>query len=519
MVTATPLSTIIALARAGALDHAWYEFSVAGYDRRDDDPAALTVKGRLLKDRALRSAGEERRRFYMESADAYRRSADLRPGTYPLINAATLALLAGDRDRAEAIAREVLDRIEREPEEPETPYWRAATQAEALLILGREDEARAALEAAVAAAPRAWEDHASTLRQFIAIQQTVGADADWLDLLRPPAAIHFAARLIFPERAAPEVAAAIAAVLDADRVGFGYGAPTAGVDLMTAEALVERGAELHVVLPGDTVHFARVFVDPFGEDWRRRFDALLAAAESIESLRPLDAVPDETMARLAEEIALGAALLNAERLMGEVVPLNIGGPGFLPPDPGVRYVLPPEGAENIPAAEPDPDRRSILVALLAVGVGSGAEDEFEVRLEQVREVLALADAAAIAPYLSGDVILIGYAEPHEAAEAARALHARLRGKMPLRLAGHYGLTSCARDPFSGTVRPTGRGADLVKAIAAASPPDTVCVSGDFAAVLAVGSPQPFDANLIGELQAHDGGSPITLYALRPAGAS
>ena len=137
MVSSVPLSTIIALARAGSLEHAWYQFAAAAYDRRDDDPAALNVKGRLLKDRALRARGEERRRLYLESAAAYRRSAELQPGTYPLINAATLSFLAGDRAEAAESAGEVLERIEREPDEPETPYWRGATIAEALLLLGR----------------------------------------------------------------------------------------------------------------------------------------------------------------------------------------------------------------------------------------------------------------------------------------------------------------------------------------------------------------------------------------------
>src|SRR5688572_14093506 len=153
MLTPTPLSTIIALARAGALDHAWAQFGAAGYDRADDDPAALTVRGRLLKDYALRAEGDERRRYYLQSAEAYRRAAELRPATYPLINAATLSLLSGDQAKAEQIAREVLDHIAREPDEPETPYWRAATEAEALLLLGRVDEGRIALDAAVAAAP------------------------------------------------------------------------------------------------------------------------------------------------------------------------------------------------------------------------------------------------------------------------------------------------------------------------------------------------------------------------------
>ena len=97
-------------------------------------------------------------------------AAALQPATYPLINAATLSLLSGDRAQAAEIAREVLARIAAEPEEPETPYYRAATEAEALLLLGRREEARAALAAAVAAAPHAWEDHGSTLRQFVAIE-------------------------------------------------------------------------------------------------------------------------------------------------------------------------------------------------------------------------------------------------------------------------------------------------------------------------------------------------------------
>ncbi len=105
MLTPTPLSTIIALARAGALDHAWAQFCAAGYDRDEGDPAALTVKGRLLKDHALRASGEDRRRFYLQSADAYQLSAALQPATYPLINAASLSLLSGDRARAEEIAR------------------------------------------------------------------------------------------------------------------------------------------------------------------------------------------------------------------------------------------------------------------------------------------------------------------------------------------------------------------------------------------------------------------------------
>ena len=133
-------------------------------------------------------------------------------------------------------------------------------------------------------------------------------------------------------------------------------------------------------------------------------------------------------------------------------------------------------------------------------------------------MLALAGEARIAPHLGGDSILIGYEGPREAAEAARAIHARLRTRMPLRVAGHYGLIPCVRDPFTGALRPTESGTDIVRAIAGAIPPDTVCVSLDFAAVLAA-TAGASDANWIGELQAFDGGAAIGLYALRPIGAS
>jgi tetratricopeptide (TPR) repeat protein len=518
MPTAVPLSTIIALARAGALDHAWAQFCAGGYDRDEGDPAALTVKGRLLKDHALRASGEDRRRFYLQSADAYQRSAALQPATYPLINAASLSLLSGDRARAQEIAREVLERIAREPDEPETPYYRAATQAEALLLLGRTAEAKAALETAVAAAPRAWEDHASTLRQFLIVQDALGGETGWLDMLRPPRSLHYAgsaALVADADRAAVEEA--VTSLLETERIGFGYGGLAAGAELAVAEALLAHGAELHVILPGDPAGFAARFVDPHGGDWRARFEAALEAAESVALVRPLQAA-DPRMTVLAGEVARGAAMLNAERLMSEAVLLRFGVDPGAPTGLRTHLVVPPAGSDppQVAGALAD-ESRMALFALLAVSVGSGADATFEDRLEDVQAVLAQGGGARIAPHLGGDSIIIGYAGPLEAAAAARALHAALRARMPLRIAGHFGLVPCVRDPFIGALRPTESGTEIVRAIARAIPPDTICVSHDFAASLAARASGPSGASWIGELQAFDGGSAIGLYALRPGG--
>ena len=132
------LLAIVAYARSGALDHAWRLFAEAGLNRIDDDPAVLSVRGRLLKDRALAaSAGAERRRYYLDAAEAYAASGRLGGATYPLINAATFSLLAGEPERSRTLAGQVLDRLDRGEAEPDTPYYHAATRAEALLLVGR----------------------------------------------------------------------------------------------------------------------------------------------------------------------------------------------------------------------------------------------------------------------------------------------------------------------------------------------------------------------------------------------
>lgn len=508
MNSAAPLSTIIALARAGSLEHAWYQFAAAGYDRRDDDPAALNVKGRLLKDRALRARGEERRLLYLESAAAYRRSAELQPGTYPLINAATLSLLSGDRDQAAEIAREVLERIEREPDEPETPYWRGATVAEALLLLGRFEDAQAALADAIAAAPRAWEDHASTLRQFILIHDELGADAAWLTILRPPLSLAYSGSAVTSvEPADSELRSKIGELVVGERVGFVFGSLSAGAEIIAAETAIEAGAELHVVLPGGTEAFARACVEAAGGQWRERFDAVVDASESVHMVRPIGRPPGREMLVLAERVAAGAARLNAERLMSSSLWLPLSGePGVselqMPLQPGAQ---PPE--QGAAAAPP--------LALLALSVGESEEPEFEPRLRALRDVLCGFERAVVEPHLAGDDILVGFKDADEAARAARAVHISLRGHMPLRIAGHYGFIPLVHDPFLDAVRPSESGARILRAIAEAAPPDTICVSLDFAAALATGSGGPSCAHWIGELHAFDGGTSIPLYALRP----
>ncbi len=515
------LLAIVAHARAGALDHAWALFKKAQLELADE-PGTLSLKGRLLKDKALRSLGPARRTVYLEAADAYEESARLRAASYPLINAATLAMLGGGPERAAALARSVLRLIDERPDEPETGYYRVATRAEALLLLDRHDEARFAFAEAIALAPHAWEDHASTLRQFTLILAEQERDACWLDAYRPPRSLHFGGHMSFDPKVVrrEHLDEKIAAVLEEENVGFGYGALAAGADIIIAEALLERGAELHAVLPGGAEAFAAVSVDPFGQAWRKRFHSVLEQAETVRPVRPLGTRPDGAMIGLADEVAMGAALMNGRRLESSAVQLlvldcregangtsgrsrEIWGAG------GWRQRIltaPRETRDEPPATEAGTEP----LAVLAVGVAAGFA--FETVLAGLQNRIAGLAPPALPPYVTEDRLIVAWPGAGEAAEAAvRLLVPALEG---LRIGGQYGPAPTFLDPFTNSFRLAPAATAAAAGALASAPPGTAVVTDDFAAALAAAGPRRPASEYIGELDPPDGGPPVGLYALK-----
>lgn len=527
----TPLPLIVSYARAGASAFAWTLFEASGYDGMMDDAAALSVKGRLLKDRALSNVGVERRRFYAEASRAYRSAAEASGATYPLINAATLSLLSGDQALAYSLAADALKRIERDPDEPETPYYAGATRAEALLLLDRQAEARATFAEAVALAPRAWEDHASTLRQFALILEAQGRDTAWLDAHRPPRSIHFGGHMSFDAKVLrrEQLDRKIAALLEEENVGFGFGALAAGADIIIAEALLARGAELHAVLPGGVESFAAVSVDPFGKTWRKRFDAVLAKAQTVRGVRPFGERPDRTTIAVADEIAMGAAVMNARRLESQALQLLVldqasssaaegqadnahgrwAGAGWRQ-----RIITAPREPQPAGPPPPLPSREHRRLALLAIRIDPTGDDAVA-RLTELARALDEGASPAIPPYFTGEQVLLGYGEAIDAARAATDLAGSISGGQAIGIGGHYGIADPIDDPFSGAPRLGGEPAQLAAAAAASAPPGSICVTEDFAAALAAANAADLCSELIGELEARGGGAPVALYALKP----
>ncbi|AHE52390.1 TRAFs-binding domain-containing protein [Sphingomonas sanxanigenens] len=537
---------IIATARSGALDHAWQMFRAAGFDGIDDDPAILNLKGRLLKDEALLAGGAARREKARRAGDAYAASAARQPAPYPLINAATLALIAGDRAESVSRADEALSLIAQGVPD-ETPYWLTATEAEALLLKGDEAGAKAALTRAIAAAPQAWEDHASTLRQFAAILRERGGDAGWLDPLRPPRSLHYTGHLALslPEA---EIVPRIDRILAAEGIGFGYGALAAGADIIVAERLLARGAELNLILPLDVAGFVERSVRPHGEQWVRRFDrALDAAAQTIIVDEAKDAGDGgfALLVGLTDLVATGRAVMNAAALQSEAVQLVIGPvacPPGQPPSPGQsarsaglwrragrRQHIIASARTDSPVAPPAD--RLHLVAILAVVPGAqdaprlAALAGADALLAAAAPLLAAAPPAA-PPRWSSSRLLLAWRDPAEALRTGLALRAAAPG--PVRLGLHIGIvteiggtgigsTGIGATPGTDTIL-AGPAFEFAERIAELAGPDTLLASGTFAAAARGVGSEGARMEFIGELPGSADREDMELYSVMAPGA-
>ncbi len=269
---------------------------VAGEAEREaqlvEDIAALNA--RLLKEQAFATArATDRKKQAKASFNAYHGLYEHSQGYYPGVNAATMALISGNAEVARQIAAGLIDTLHPDAED----YWPLATLAEALLIVGREAEAKDVL--AKASVARGADDgaKASTILQFKRLGTVLDVDIEALvSALKPRSVAVFSGHLFrgseIDENAQQAIEADIRAsaepLLAEHNVGIVYGALASGTDIILAETALAASAELDVVLPFSTERFIETSVkigDPSGKPgkWEKRFRAILES-QSVRSL-------------------------------------------------------------------------------------------------------------------------------------------------------------------------------------------------------------------------------------------
>ena len=245
--------------------------------------------------------------------------------------------VAGRTERARELARHVLELVERETAALSGTadaghYWAWATRAEALLVLGDNTGAIAALTTAAAAHQDDHGGQATTRRQVRILCQALGIDPQPIIApLAQPEVVHFCGHMTappgassrFPHDQQPAVAEKIRERLKARHVGFAHGSLACGADIIIAEIALELGAELHLVLPFDLVEFIAISVAPAGPGWTERFQHCLVAATSVTIASDSAYNGDAVLFAYASRIAMGQAMNRAESIDARVWQLAV----------------------------------------------------------------------------------------------------------------------------------------------------------------------------------------------------
>ncbi len=565
-------AALLALARSGAVERAAEMLADSGLldlttrEAPEDLVEDLGALGaRVAKDRALRAVGPRRRQLALEAAEGYEAVFHLFGHHYPCINAATMYLVAGDPARARSLATEAigLTRVQNTQagRDSSDDYWGAASAAEASLILGDLDGARLALDRAARCEPVDLSARAGTRRQLRLICHATGVADDVLDVLGPPAVIHYCGHRILPEGDGARFAASdesrvaeeVGRALERVSAGFGYGSLACGADIVVAEALLERDAELHVFLPFAPDDFVSLSVRSGGERWIERFHKCLDAATS-RTQTATDLVADpEVLFDYCARVAMGQALIRAAFLDGHATQLAIYDGQSTEYRAGTTVdvhrwqdsghpsiVIRPRSEDARPArdrTEVDVGRplgtapaRRIVAMLFADFKGFSKLDDFGLLafgravLTKVASVLDRYEASILHRNTWGDGLHVVFADVVSAAHCALDLQreigavdpddAELPGPPLLRIGMHVGPVFERSDPVLRQPGFVGTHITRTARIEPRTPEGSVYVTNQFAALLALEKETSLSCDYVGHIPAAKDYGTLPMYVLR-----
>jgi len=525
---------VLALARMGDTERAVELFTAYGLNRAPN-PHERAIGARLLKDRALALPdGSERTAALRGAFEAYHAIYRDSGDSFPGINAATLALLAGDAQQARGLA----DALLADPAvEGEGDYYLAATKAEALLILGRTAELEEVLCGAAVAGSDDHGARSTTRRQLAMVARHLGLDEagrqKLLASLAPPRVAHFAGHMFASDEAAEtRLRSEVDRILEEEDVGFAYGALASGSDILVAEAALARGAELHVVLPFEEEDFLAQSVLPGGDSWLERYRTCVDKAASVTTASLMEFFGDPAQYGYGSRMAMGLARLRAHHLGAEPIQIAIwdGKPSNGPAGTGAdvaawheqggrtRSVDP--GAVDRKLNRPAPRvraeyERTLAAILFTDFAGFSTLTEtalpafWDGVMRQIAEVLDRHDGEVVCRNSWGDALYAVTSSAEGAAQIALELQDALArfdyatlgldGTGGMRVGVHYGPAWRTTDHITG--RTTFYGTEVSKAarIEPVTPPGAVFVTEPFAAILALESGGAFACRYMGRI--------------------
>jgi adenylate cyclase len=552
----------LASIRMGATRAAEQWLAQIDRERLGASPLAIEVwslAGRIAKDRyaaAPDRQGEGARAALRAARACYERAFTLGGSAYPAVNAATLAMLAGDAPRAHALAVQALAA----PGHADG-HWHHASTGEALLLLGRLDDARAHYAEAFRRAGARFGDIASMRRQ-LALFDSPAARA-LAEMLPAPQVIAFSGHMIdHPQRAVPRfpahLEAAVAAALRERIAAFGpaigYAQAACGADILFLEAMQDAGMQTQIVLPFPAAEFVGTSVSFAGDAWTGRFERALARATRVVLATEEGFVGDDVLFEHAANLIQGMAYLRAMELAAQPLMLTVLERGVVEAVGGTQatarnWLRKGGRIENIDIAAPprtctpeakaaspetgsSPPRRLLRSLLFADVSGfSRMPEQYAPRFAELflgtcKHVLDSLPHPAVHANTHGDGLFLVFDLPSHAAEFAHRLQQEIGqfdwpalGLAPetgLRVALHTGPLFRIFDPVTARHTFYGTHVNRTARLEPVVQPCSVFVTEEFAASLVAEDQDRFACDYIGTMNLAKKFGDARLYRLRLA---
>ncbi|GAB6041642.1 adenylate/guanylate cyclase domain-containing protein [Endothiovibrio diazotrophicus] len=247
--------------------------------------------------------------------------------------AAVMGWCLGHREEAREIARRLLEQCA-EPapgEDVDERFQRLLHQGQGALVLGENDAAEALFRRAAEASGRDYRPVVEALQRLRILERMgMAVPAALADILQPPRVVIFGGPLIdppspaggtgeaiFPPSKEGPLGRAIAQRLGEIDARIGYSSAACGADLLFIEAMLERGGEIHLVLPCALEDFIEARVAYAGARWRERLEAVLPQAATISYATREHYLGHRALLRYANHIITGLGWLRGEQLLTE----------------------------------------------------------------------------------------------------------------------------------------------------------------------------------------------------------
>ena len=553
-----------AVARSGGTRRALQLFADYRIGERSDSKSQ-GLYARILKDQAIAARPEIRQASLREAAEAYGAVYERHGGPWPAVNAATLHLLAGDKDAANGWAQKVFTACaELTPNSELEGYFRAVSMAEAALVIGDVKTATLELWRAGTYSSVGHATRATTRKQLRYICQANNLEPDVLELVEVPQVIYYAGHIIsppgdtgrFPADQEDAVREQIERYLDGGKIGFAFGSLAAGSDILFAEACRDRNIDLHVVLPFDSAEFIKTSVRPAGQQWVERFyDCMQWCAQgsehgaaSVTYATDGAFLGDESLFLYGAQFAMGLAALRARNL--DTAPRmiavfdgastkGVGTDGSVDMWAGLGFgadVIQIEGGTRSrtkidwDVAIPDVPERFPHAILYGDVEGYSELKEEEIALfnntimSKISQVLNSYAESVLYKNSFGDAVYVVFEGALAAARCALAIQnvfneadfkdSDTGAKLSFRLGGHFGPIFHGTDFIRNEPSFFGSHVTKVARIEPVTPPGAVYVTEPMAAALALSGQHEIECDYVGIVELAKNYGEFRMYVLR-----